>query len=273
MRPVPLAFAVFCLAIVDLGAGKEWVTLEQGQLISNPANDGDSFHVRVNDKEYIFRLYNVDAPEVNSLSPERLVAQAKYFGITVPQVIELGENAKTFMQKKLAEPFTVITRMANAMGRSNAERFYAFVQTKDGELGEQLVANGLARVYGKSAKPPGVSTSAKVSERLQQLASEAKAKKLGGWASNLAQPSAAPSSIASSSPPTATASTPVPSRASTGKLDVNSATEKELRDLPGIGPILAQRIIAARPYHSADELKKVSGIGKQKYAKIREFFE
>jgi hypothetical protein len=45
--------------------------------------------------------------------------------------------------------------MSDAMGHSKLERFYAFVQTKDGDLGEQLVRNGLARNYGFKAVPPG----------------------------------------------------------------------------------------------------------------------
>ena len=35
--------------------------------------------------------------------------------------------------------------------------------------------------------------------------------------------------------------------------------------IPGIGPVMAARIIAARPFRSADDLKKVSGIGEKKY--------
>jgi competence protein ComEA len=58
-----------------------------------------------------------------------------------------------------------------------------------------------------------------------------------------------------------------------GKLDINTAAEKQLRDLPGIGPVLAQRIIAARPFRSADDLKKVNGIGEKKYEKIRLYFQ
>src|SRR5207247_2220046 len=102
-------------------------------------------------------------------------------GVTVPQVIEIGEAAKAFVKEKLSEPFTVTTRMAHAMGRSRGERFYAFVQTKYGDLGEQLVSNGLARIYGTSAPPPGGSTSATEREKLAQLESEAKRRKIGGW--------------------------------------------------------------------------------------------
>jgi hypothetical protein len=39
-------------------------------------------------------------------------------------------------------------------------------------------------------------------------------------------------------------------------VDVNSATEKELEDLPGVGPATAQKIIAGRPYASVADLEK-----------------
>src|SRR6266496_5454699 len=166
------------IATVGLDAQEEWTKLEHCQLVPNPGNDGDSFHVRANEKEYIFRLYLVDAPETDAADPARLIEQAKYFGISVPQVIELGEAAKLFVEQKLADPFTVFTRMANAMGRSKIERFYAFVQTKDGDLGEQLVRNGLARNYGYKAVPPGLKNSRIEIEKLQQLENEAKQEKI-----------------------------------------------------------------------------------------------
>jgi len=244
------------LGIVDLGArGEDWITLENCRLVPNEANDGDSFHVSVNDKEYIFRLYLVDAPETDAANPARLIEQAKHFGITVPQVIEVGEEAKSFVRNKLSAPFTVLTRKANAMGRSDIGRFYAFVQTKDGDLGEQLIANGLARTHGRSVTPPGASSSALERQRLKELEDEAKQHKLGGWSTNgrlLNPPSAIPDS---------------------GKFDINAATEKELRLIPGIGPVMARRIIDARPFRSADDLKKVNGIGDKKYDQIRPYFQ
>jgi DNA uptake protein ComE-like DNA-binding protein len=36
---------------------------------------------------------------------------------------------------------------------------------------------------------------------------------------------------------------------------------------------MAARIIAARPFHSADDLKKVSGIADRKYTQIRPYFQ
>jgi competence ComEA-like helix-hairpin-helix protein len=44
-------------------------------------------------------------------------------------------------------------------------------------------------------------------------------------------------------------------------LDVNAATVDELMTLPGIGPAMASRIIAARPFISLEDLQRVSGIG------------
>ena len=270
------------LANVDVGArGGDWITLENCRLVPNAANDGDSFHVSVNGREYIFRLYLVDAPEIDAANPARLIEQAKHFGMTVPQVIEMGETAKEFTGEKLAEPFTVITHMANAMGRSNIERFYGFVQTKDGDLGEQLIANGLARIHGRSATPPGASSSAAEYQRLEQLEDEAKRRKVGGWGMS-GQPlnvaSATPQPFANASPSISVTPAPAAPTKSmdgavdAGKLDVNTAAEKQLRDLPSIGPVLAQRIIAARPFRSADDLKKVNGIGDKKYAQIRPYF-
>jgi hypothetical protein len=114
-RRIFFTAVVFLVAAVGVGAEKDWVKLEHCHLVPDSANDGDSFHVRANEKEYIFRLYLVDAPETDAADPARLIEQAKHFGISVPQVIELGEAAKLFVRQKLAAPFTVITRMANAM--------------------------------------------------------------------------------------------------------------------------------------------------------------
>jgi hypothetical protein len=40
------------------------------------------------------------------------------------------------------------------------------------------------------------------------------------------------------------------------KVDLNSATQKELETLKGVGPATAKKIIAGRPYSSVDELSK-----------------
>jgi endonuclease YncB( thermonuclease family) len=170
--------------VVTLAArdgSQQWIVLKDCRLIANPANDGDSFHVSAGEKEYLFRLYFVDAPETDEMIPGRLVEQAKYFTVTVPQAIEVGQAAKAFTQERLSEPFTVFTHMSDAMGSSRIPRVYAFVETKEGDLGEQLVRNGLARVYGFKVAPPGLKSSRIELEKLQQLENEARVEKIGGW--------------------------------------------------------------------------------------------
>lgn len=55
------------------------------------------------------------------------------------------------------------------------------------------------------------------------------------------------------------------------KLDVNTASADELEALPGIGPTLAQRIVAGRPYRTVADLDRVSGIGPARMAALRDF--
>jgi predicted flap endonuclease-1-like 5' DNA nuclease len=43
-------------------------------------------------------------------------------------------------------------------------------------------------------------------------------------------------------------------------LDINRAPEPELARLPGVGPALAARIVAARPFTDVDDLRRVKGV-------------
>ena len=55
------------------------------------------------------------------------------------------------------------------------------------------------------------------------------------------------------------------------RVAVNSASASDLRQLDGIGPVLAERIIDNRPYYSATELLRVNGIGPKRLAAIVNF--
>jgi DNA uptake protein ComE-like DNA-binding protein len=241
------------------------------------------------------------------MTPRRLIEQAKYFSITVPQDIEVGRVAKDFTQEKMSQPFTVFTHMSDAMGQSRLERFYAFVETKEGDLGEQLVRNGLARSYGFKTAPPGLTSSRIEIEKLQQFEDVAKRDKIGAWGANVGRlnaraqtPSVFSSFVAdgksrsrsapADSPavfspvakpvvsitrgsPVGTPGSHAKEHVPLGNIDINTATEKELTTVPGIGHVMAARIIAARPFRSVDDLKRVSGIGDKKYAQIRSYFQ
>jgi len=67
----------------------------------------------------------------------------------------------------------------------------------------------------------------------------------------------------------------IPSSTGGGKLNLNRASESELDGLPGVGPVLAKRIIAYRNengnFSSVDELRKVSGIGPAKFGELQSF--
>jgi competence protein ComEA len=56
-------------------------------------------------------------------------------------------------------------------------------------------------------------------------------------------------------------------------VDINSATAQELEVLPGIGPGLAERIVAYRDSHGVfrapEEIMEVSGIGEATYERIK----
>ena len=59
-----------------------------------------------------------------------------------------------------------------------------------------------------------------------------------------------------------------------GKININTADEKMLDELPGVGPAMAKRIIEYRQtegmFQAPEDLKKVRGIGESKFEKIKD---
>jgi len=58
-------------------------------------------------------------------------------------------------------------------------------------------------------------------------------------------------------------------------IDINTASETDLTQLPGVGPTLARRIVEYRqangPFATVDDLQNVSGVGPSKFAKMEAF--
>ena len=56
----------------------------------------------------------------------------------------------------------------------------------------------------------------------------------------------------------------------TAPLDINSASENDLKALPGIGDAYAKKIVDGRPYKRKDELVKKKVIPQATYDKIKD---
>ncbi len=81
-------------------------------------------------------------------------------------------------------------------------------------------------------------------------------------------PGASPSAM----PPTGATTSGTGARRPDGRLDLNRASAAELEELPGIGPVLAARIVAWRdehgPFTAVGQLRDVPGIGERTFQNL-----
>ena len=205
----------------------------------------------------------------------RVREQTRYFGLSqAVRTIHFGNEAKTFVERILAKPFTVHTAFASALGRSAKGRVYGFITTTDGDdLASLLVKNGLARTHGIGRKTPNGIPRNEMIERLRDIETSAMLKHIGIWSESdpdriaefRAEQRSEDQELKELQSQTKIA------RPSDNLLDINTASKEELQSIKGIGPILAERIIARRPYKIVEDLLKVKGIGLKKLEKIRPY--
>lgn len=56
-----------------------------------------------------------------------------------------------------------------------------------------------------------------------------------------------------------------------GPINLNTATLEELQTLPAIGAVMAERIIAGRPFNTPEDLLKIEGLGHQIWAQLQDY--
>jgi competence protein ComEA len=265
--------AFLFIATASAALGQELQKFENCRLAEADWADGDSFPAKLPDgKEIVLRLYYVDCNEVSAATEtdqRRVRDQSSYFGIDDHQVtLEFGRRAADEVKKLLSNPFTVQTAFASAPGRSAKPRTYGFVTLSDGrDLGEVLVGEGLARSYGvRRNTPDGLNTDA-AEAKMDDLELGAAIARRGIWAKtdpqrliSLREDRRAEERELQEAFGT-TAGQP---------LDPNTATVDEIMLLPGVGEVLAERIVEGRPYKTIDDLRRVPGVGDKVFAKLKE---
>jgi len=261
------------LSLLCGASAQELQKFEGCRLVEAGWADGDSFPVKLPDgKEIVLRLYYVDCNETTAATEtdqRRVRDQSSYFGVDDHQVtLESGRQAAEEVKKLLSKPFTVHTAFASALGRSAKPRTYGFITLSDGrDLGEVLVGEGLARSYGvRRNTPDGLNTEA-AEAKMDDLELGAAIARRGIWAKT---------------DPQRLVALREDRRAEDRQLreafgtkagepiDPNTATVDEIMLLPGVGEVLAERIVEGRPYKSVEELRRVPGVGEKVFARIED---
>lgn len=162
---------------------RNWARLDNCRYIDNASfNEADSFQVRCGTREFVLRLYSVDAPQTDASLAERVSEQASSFGVSEADVLRIGRIAsKQVRRRLLGREFTVWTRWADVQGHSRLPRYYGALEVDGGDLGQWLLSQGYARVKGVKIIGPRGGTASDLQRRLHQLELRAQRERRGLW--------------------------------------------------------------------------------------------
>jgi competence protein ComEA len=176
----------------------------------------------------------LDRPRVQSVSTDP-AGRATVPAVSEPSTPPVGEVAETSA--------TVIVSVVGLVARPGLVTLPSGARVADAVQ----AAGGLL----PGADPGSINLAAVVSDGAQIAVG------VPGVATSVGQPGSGPGPAASG-----------------GRVDLNTATAAELDALPGIGPVLAQRIVDHRgrhgPFRSVDQLDDVAGIGPAIAAELAE---
>lgn len=281
-----MAKCISVILLAILTAAGELQTFEGCQLVPTKWADGDSFLVRFPDGvERTIRLYGADCIETSvrdNTDARRLQAQRHYFGIagaegeaaaSIAHAKGLGMEATKAVATLLRKPFSVTTAFADGRGDGRFKRYYGFVETGAGaDLASSLVSRGLARAFGVyRRKSLGVSA-AEYRKHLTDLELQAAKGGAGAWA--LTDWRALPGERRKErqKEEELAAAKDGATRPAPASVNPNTAPRDLLMTLPGIGEIMANRLIENRQngaYRKPEDLLRVPGIGEKTLERLR----
>ncbi len=160
---------------------KAWERLSC-RYVEDKNNDGDSFRVKCEEKDFVLRLYFIDAPETNLRDGERTHQQSEHFGVSLDETMKAGVKATEVARETMKGSFDVWTKWSSGGGRGKEVRYYGLVEADGKSLVEILVSRGLARIVGQPVPLPNGEKSPAYKKRLAAMESEARKHRVGAWA-------------------------------------------------------------------------------------------